>query len=122
HSQPPTEIYTLSLHDALPISAFRRLDERERERGKAEFAAVVKESERQMIIRSYSTLGIRSDCDLMLWRIAETLEPLQEMQARLLATGLGRYIATPYNLLGMTRRSMYIDKHEHPGSEGSRLT
>lgn len=102
--------------------AFRRLEQPARERGKAEFAAAVREYEKQLIVRSYCTVGIRPDCDLMLWRIAYDLEVLQEMQARLLATGLGRYLTTPYNLLGVTKRSTYIDKHEHPGSEGSRLT
>jgi chlorite dismutase len=102
--------------------AFRRLDDSSRERGKAEFGAIVKEYEKQLIIRSYSTVGTRPDCELGLWRISFDLEPIQQMQSRLLATGLGRYMSTPYNLLGVTKRSMYIDKHEHPGSEGSRLT
>jgi chlorite dismutase len=102
--------------------AFRRLEESVKERGKAEFSAVVKEYEKQLIVRSYSTIGIRADCDLGLWRISYSLESLQEMQSRLLSTGLGRYLTTPFNLLGITKRSVYIDKHEHPGSEGTRLT
>ena len=102
--------------------AFRRLDDNVKSRGKAEFAAVVKEFEKQAIIRSYSTIGVRPDCDLGLWRISYNLETLQEMQGRLLATGLGKYLSTPFNILGVTKRSTYIDKHEHAGSEGSRLT
>jgi chlorite dismutase len=102
--------------------AYRRLDDNQRERGKKEFAAVVKEYEKELIIRPYSTVGIRADSDLGLWRISYSLELLQEMQSRLLDTGLGRYLSTPFNFLGLTKRSTYIDKHEHAGSEGSRLT
>jgi chlorite dismutase len=65
-------------------------------------------------------MGIRGDCDFMLWRIGYQLEPLQQMGADLLATGLGRYLTLPYSYLSMTKRSMYIEQHVHEGQEDSR--
>ncbi len=102
--------------------AWRRLSKEERDRGKREFAEVVQrcDDRDRMLVVPYSTAGIRGDCDLMLWRIAFQLEPLQEMGAALLATGLGQYLHTPYSYLAMTKRSMYIDQHVHEGQEGSR--
>jgi chlorite dismutase len=102
--------------------AWRRLPADERTRGKDEFRAVVERyhDRDRLLVLSYSTMGIRGDCDFMLWRIAYELEPLQEMGARLLETGLGQYLTLPYSYLSMTKRSMYIDHHVHPDQEGSR--
>ncbi len=100
---------------------WRRLPAEERTRGKCEFVEVVKSYEQDMLVISYSLVGIRGDCDFMLWRIGYDPLKLQEMSARLLATGLGNYLTTPYSYLSMTKRSVYVDKHTHEGQEGTRL-
>jgi chlorite dismutase len=102
--------------------AWRRLPDAERARGRAEFRETVERfhDPDRLLVLVYSTVGIRGDCDLLLWRIAYELEPLQEMAAALLSTGLGRYLSTPYSYLSMTKRSIYIDHHVHEGQEGSR--
>lgn len=99
---------------------WRRLSENEKKKGREQFADVVERYQRSMIINGYSLIGIRGDADFMLWRISETLELFQEMSTELLRTGLGKYVRIPYSYLAMTKRSMYVDKHEHPGSESSR--
>ncbi len=101
---------------------WRRLPKEERDRGKQEFKTVVERyhDRDRLLVLAYSTMGIRGDCDFMLWRIAFELEPLQEMAACLMATGLGQYLHTPYSYLSMTKRSMYIDHHAHEDQEGSR--
>lgn len=71
-------------------------------------------------MNSYSMIGIRGDAEFMLWRISERLEDFQDMSAAFLKTGLGQYILIPYSYLAMTKRSMYVDKHQHTGSESSR--
>jgi chlorite dismutase len=101
--------------------AWRRLPEEERQRGKCEFLDVVKSYEQDVLVTSYSLVGIRGDCDFMLWRIGYDILQLQEMSAKLLATGLGNYLTTPYSYLSMTKRSIYVDKHTHEGQEGTRL-
>ncbi|MGA2630535.1 MAG: chlorite dismutase family protein [Terriglobia bacterium] len=101
--------------------AWRRLPEEERRRGKQQFAAVVKSFESDMLVIPYSLVGIRGDCDFMLWRITYDLPKFQEMTARLLGTGLGQYLSTPYSYLSLTKRSIYVDKHTHEGQEGRRV-
>ena len=100
---------------------WRRLPAEERTRGKCEFVEVVKSYEQDMLVVAYSLVGVRGDCDFMLWRIGYDPLKLQEMSARLLATGLGNYLNTPYSYLSMTKRSVYVDKHTHEGQEGTRL-
>ena len=102
---------------------WRRLAPSEREQGKKEFTAALEEysgGEKEMIVRSYSTMGTRADCDLMLWRISYSLDAIQQLSADLLATKLGQYLHTPYSYLGMTKRSVYVDKL-HPEHEDQRL-
>jgi chlorite dismutase len=100
--------------------AWRRLPREERDRGKLEFENVINEWKKRCLIIPFTTVGMRADTDFLLWRISERLEDFTAMTTQLLETGLGRWCATPYSYLGMTKRSMYVDKHEHPGSEGRR--
>src|SRR5579884_1615664 len=102
--------------------AWRRLPAAEREAGKRAFQGVLERYAEQMILRTYTLVGIRGDCDFMLWCISEELERFIRMTAELLATGLGAYATLPYSYLSMTRRSIYVDKHRHAGQEGTRLT
>jgi chlorite dismutase len=102
-------------------AAWRRLPAEDRKRGKCQFIDVVKSFEQDMIVIPYSLVGMRGDCDFMLWRIGYDLLRFQEMTAQLLATGLGQYLATPYSFLSMTKRSVYVDKHVHENQEGRRL-
>src|SRR5687768_7401098 len=89
--------------------AWRRLSEDERTRGRCEFAQVVEQTAGVKTF-SYSTLGLKVDSDLMLWRIADSLDDLQEILAQLLQTGLGRYLQVTYSLFGMTRPSTYTKR------------
>src|SRR5262245_52498938 len=101
-------------------AAWRRLPDKERATGKNEFADVVAAWQKKCLIIPFSTVGTRADTDFVLWRISERLEDFSAMTTQLLNTGLGKWCTTPYSFLGMTKRSMYVDKHEHPGSEGRR--
>lgn len=101
--------------------AWRRLDARERETGKREFLDEVDAWRGRVAAFSYSTVGLRSDCDLMLWRVSESADAFQDMSSRLFATGIGRWMTPVYSYVAMTRRSEYIDKHMHPGQDGARL-
>ncbi|HXE74035.1 MAG TPA: chlorite dismutase family protein [Candidatus Xenobia bacterium] len=100
--------------------AWRRLPPAEREQGKHEFCQVVQDYTQQMAVLSYSLVGIRGDCDFLLWRIGYALEPFQEMTAKLLATGLGRWLTIPYSFLSMTKHSIYLVGHKHDGQLDAR--
>ena len=102
--------------------SWRRLATEEKEQGKGQFLALLDEFSDQMMVRTYSTVGTRGDSDFLIWNSCQRLEPIQELTTRLLSTGLGHYLDTPYSYLAMTRRSTYTEKHQHAGQEGSRLT
>jgi len=100
--------------------AWRRLPRDQRATGQAEFAAAVTTWQTKCLVISFTTVGTRGDTDFVLWRISERLEDFTAMSTQLLQTGLGQWCTTPYSFLGLTKRSMYVDQHEHPGSEGRR--
>ena len=99
---------------------WRFLPEAERRKGKAEFIEVVEAFKDSTQVIAYTLVGIRAEADLLLWRISYELERFQEQSTRILQTGLGRHLDTRYSFLATTRRSVYVDKHSHPGQENSR--
>ena len=102
--------------------AWRRLPGKDREQGKRQFCQVASQWAQpgRMHMLSYTTVGMRGDCDLMLWRICYQLEDVQQMTTDLLATDLGNYLSIPYSYLAMTKRSTYLIGHEHEGQADSR--
>jgi chlorite dismutase len=95
---------------------WRRLSEEERERGKKEFQAAVEHHGANMLLRSFSLMGLRADADFMLWRISYDLDAFEEMTAALLKSGLGRYLRVAYSYFALSRRSIYVGEHT-PGFE-----
>ena len=79
--------------------AWRRLPESERTRGKQEFLRAVEDYTGKVLVVAYSAVGIRGDCDIMLWRISYEMELFQDMTTKILASGLGQYLTTPYSYL-----------------------
>ena len=101
--------------------AWKRLPVTEREVGYAEFLAVIDETTPNMLVRSYSCIGMRADADFLLWQVSYDLDDFQTFAAKLENTGFGRYLTTAYAYLSMTRRSQYVDPHDRD-SESNRLT
>jgi len=102
--------------------AFRRLSQAEQDKGKQEFAAVIEKYRSQgLMVFVYSTMGIRSECDFLVWSIGYALESFEGMASETMKTGLGKYLETAHSYISMTKHSVYVDKHSHPGQEGRRL-
>jgi chlorite dismutase len=104
----PRQFVSFTFYRARP--EWRMLDEDEKERARREFTDAVEEFRRELLIHTYSLVGLRPNAEFMTWRIGYHLDPIQEMTARLNRTGLGRYLETTQSFLSMTKRSMYIDK------------
>jgi chlorite dismutase len=100
--------------------AWRLLDAETRKRGRAEFLEAVNAARKHLLIHTYSLVGLRANADFMIWRIGCSLDPIQEMTARINHSGLGRYLEVAQSFLSMTKRSMYIDK-ENPEHDEDRL-
>jgi chlorite dismutase len=95
---------------------WRRLPEGERERHKQEFREVYERHRENMLLRSYSLMGLRADADFMIWRISYELEDFEEMSREMMKTGLGRYLSVEYSYFAISRRSIYVGEHT-PGFE-----
>ena len=104
----PRQYVTFTFYRVRP--EWRLLDEAERVRSRLELIDTVEESRSELLLHTYSIAGLRSNADFMIWRIGYSLDPIQEMTARINRTNLGRYLETTQSFLSMTKRSMYIDK------------
>src|SRR3954453_11796051 len=90
--------------------AIRHLPDQEKWRLRSEFLKLFQSPWDKMMCLTYSTVGLKADCDFLLWRISQTADAFQEQQATLNKSTLGGYLSMPYSFLSMTKRSMYIDK------------
>ena len=110
-------------HSFFKVSAdWRHLSPGERAHSKTEFVDVVAEFSDRVTMGSYSLVGTRGDVDFLLWKISPALEAINEMLAQLNRTELGKFLCTPHSYLSMTRRSPYVDEHQHSEQEGSSAT
>jgi chlorite dismutase len=101
---------------------WRRLPAAERAEHKRLFAEVLARWNQpgRLLSLTYSTVGLRPDCDMVLWRICYTPDDLSEMMAELMASPLGGYLEIANNYISMTKRSQYLIGHEHEGQHDSR--
>jgi len=88
-------------------NAWRRLSAERQAASKIEFGETIDSFHGRLLLRPYGLVGIRGDCDFLLWQAAEDLDSLVALQTALNRTDLGAYLTTPYNYLAMTRRSIY---------------
>ena len=98
---------------------WRRLEREEREAGKKEFLRAVEEHGEEMLLRSFSLMGLRPDADFMLWRIGYDLDAFEKMTSALMNTGLGRYLGITYSYFAISRQSIYVGEHT-PGFHNRR--
>ena len=82
---------------------------------------IVSRYEQRIIVKTFSLIGTRGDCDLMFWTISERLEDFQDMLSDISKSKFGQFVTIPYSYLSMTRKSEYIRDHRHPGQEGDSL-
>jgi len=87
--------------------AWRRLSSERQASAKIEFGEAIERYRGRLLLRPYGLVGLRGDCDFLLWQVAEDLDALVELQTALNRTDLGAYLSIPYSYLAMTRRSIY---------------
>lgn len=96
---------------------FRRLPTDEQRGAAAGFLELVRkwESTDDLILRTYSLVGLRADVDFMLWRIAFDPVCFQLMEAQIRRSRLGAYLSQVYSFLSLQRRSPYVNKIKGAG-------
>jgi chlorite dismutase len=99
-------------------TAFRRLAPDKQRIAKLEMLSAIRSFNRRMLLRSYSLVGLRADTDFMLWQVAATPEPFQELMTAILNTAMAPYLEVTTSFLAVTRRSIY-DIGEMVGGDGN---
>jgi chlorite dismutase len=90
--------------------AWRRLPDAERAEHKREFLAACEDFAAERLLRAFSTVGTRGDCDLLLLSQATNLERIHEFHVVLAQSGLMKWCTQPYSYLAMTKPSEYSDE------------
>ena len=75
--------------------AWRRLDDEDRARDKREFIAACEDFADDHLLQSFSLVGTRGDCDLMLIAEAENLDRIHEFHVVLAQSGLMKWATSP---------------------------
>src|SRR5258705_5830871 len=104
----PRQFVNFTFYHARP--EWRTLAKADKQACKEEFINAVNEFRGRLLIHSYSTIGLRTIVDFMIWRIGKELDPIQQKTSRLNHTQMAKYLEPSQSFLSMTKRSMYIDK------------
>ena len=91
--------------------AWRRLSDAERHQDGCDFRAAYANVDRDGgRTLSYSSIGLEPGVDILLWRMAPSMEALEASVAPLLRTGLGRWLGVTHSLIGRIGPSQYVRK------------
>ncbi|MGB7207280.1 MAG: chlorite dismutase family protein [Pyrinomonadaceae bacterium] len=99
---------------------WRKLDTETKDASKREFRSVYDSFHEHFLLYSYSLIGFDSKADIMLWRVGQSLDLLQEMTSKLFRTKLGSYLETAETYLAATKKMMFVSNDGNSGPQ-SRL-
>jgi chlorite dismutase len=101
-------------------AAWRRLPAHEQTAHKQELSETIRAFNRRMLLRPYSTIATRADTELLLWQIAESIEPFHGLAAAILNSRMGAYLSLQASYLSQTKRSIY-EIRDNPNEDVERL-
>jgi len=90
-------------------AAWRRLPDADRCRTADELIAVAT-APSDVTTHCYSMVGLQAGTDLLLWSLGPSLETLEEKAARVLRSGMGRWMSVTQSFLGLIQPSQYVKK------------
>jgi chlorite dismutase len=100
--------------------AWRRLPSDKQAEHKRELSDTIQSFNRRMLLRPYSTMATRADAELLLWQIAESIEPFHGLAAAIANTRMGAYLSLKASYLSQTKRSIY-EIRDNPDEDVERL-
>ncbi len=89
--------------------AWRHMPAGERRSSAKELVGAV-DVDASIITETYSLIGLKPGIDLLVWRLGPSVDALEEAAARLLRTGMGRWMTVRQSLVGLIRDSQYVAK------------
>lgn len=90
-------------------SSWRRLAGAERRESCAAFFEAVVSAEAVKTF-TYSTIGLEPGVDILLWRLAPSLEALEESAAAVLRSGMGAWTEVRQSFIGVIQPSQYVKR------------
>ncbi|MHB8507520.1 MAG: chlorite dismutase family protein [Candidatus Dormibacteria bacterium] len=114
-ASPRREYVRFAFYRARP--GWLELEPPQRAKAVAEVEGVVARYSEGMMVRPYSTVGLRADADLCFWTASHELASIQQFARDFQRTRLGRQMELTNSYLSMTKRSIYLDNHVHEGQE-----
>ena len=91
--------------------AWRRRSDEERHEDGCRFTDAMGVAERDGVRGfAYSSIGLEPGVDLLLWRMAPTVDALETAAAGVLRAGLGRWLTVRHSLIGRIGPSQYVKK------------
>lgn len=89
---------------------WRWMNEVAKEEAAKEFATLVSVANTKLRVHTYTTLGLHSGTDFMLWMVSDSVEMFQTFTSKIYSTIIGKYIEPAFLYLSSFKRSVYSDK------------
>lgn len=86
-----------------------------RDAHKEELAGVVDAWADRMMVRTFTTVGVRADSEFLIWRATPDFDLLRKMQTDILSTELGARLQTRYMYTATTKPSQYFREAKDAG-------
>jgi len=115
-TQPKTETEAISARQIVSFSFLKispewlRLSPSTKRKHSSVLVGVIDSHAKQMMILTYSLIGLKADVDFMIWGVGQNLEDIQHLSSAVRQTPLGGYLTVTNSYLSMTKRSTYVDK------------
>lgn len=106
--QPPTYYLNFTFFKVDP--KWRWLNEIGKDEAAKEFATLIEVANTKMKVRTYSTVGLREDADMMVWMISDSIEKTQILASKIYTTVFGKYVTPSYVYLSSNRPSIYSSR------------
>jgi chlorite dismutase len=104
------QTYVQALALGLDAAWRRRTDDERRDDGQRFSAAVAAGENDGVRTISYSSIGLEPGVDLLLWRMASSIDALEASAAAFLQAGLGRWLTVSHSFIGRIGPSQYVRK------------
>lgn len=104
------QVYIQALALGLDPSWRRRTDEQRHDDGCRLGEAVAAAELEGVRSITYSSIGLEPGVELLLWRMAPTVDALEAAAAGMLRSGLGRWLTVRHSLIGRIGPSQYVRK------------
>ena len=89
---------------------WRWLNEIGKDESSIEFLELLQTANTKMKVRTYSTIGLRHDCEFLILTISPSLENIQVFASKIYSTILGKYVEPVNTFLSLTRKSTYSNQ------------